>query len=45
MTKTRNGTRQPKAKANSPAVSGPMNDPTALAARWMLNTRLRELIG
>ncbi len=45
ITKTRNGARQPKAYANRPAANGPTNEPIALAARWVLNTRLRALIG
>ena len=45
MTKTRNGARQPNAYASSPADSGPTNEPTAFAARWVLNTLLRESIG
>src|SRR3954451_14297105 len=45
ITKTRNGTRHPNAYANNPADSGPTNEPTALAARCVLNTLLRELIG
>src|SRR3954447_8158794 len=45
MTNTRNGVRQPNAYANNPADNGPMNEPTALAARCVLKTLLRELIG
>ncbi len=43
--KTRNGTRHPNEKASSPAASGPTKLPTALAARCVLNTPMRDWIG
>ena len=44
-TNTMNGSRHPNRKASRPATNGPTNAPTALAARWVLYTRLREANG
>ncbi len=45
MVKTKKGIRQPKALASRPAVRGPMQAPTALAARWKEYTRGRTAGG